>query len=59
MQFETPAGKGSPHDSAWIMFLPIWDPLNLSKASQFGSTLAGGRPSRLLIPRSPALRLRT
>ena len=39
-----PAGKGSPHDSAWIMLHCTRNSLNLSKASQFGSTLAGGRP---------------
>ena len=42
-----PAGKGSPHDSAWIMLLLACCPLNLSKASQFGSTLAGERPLRV------------
>ena len=39
-----PAGKGSPHDSAWIMLHCNRNSLNLSKASQFGSTLAGRRP---------------
>ena len=42
-----PAGKGSPHDSAWIMLLPACDSLNLSKASQFGSTLVDERPLRV------------
>ena len=37
-------GKGSPHDSAWIMLLSTRTSLNLSKASQFGSTLADGHP---------------
>ena len=45
-----PAGKGSPHDSAWIMLLPACDSLNLSKASQFGSTLVGGRPLKIACP---------
>ena len=40
---EATAGKGSPHDSAWIMFLRACGSLNLSKASQFGSTLAARR----------------
>ena len=40
------AGKGSPRDSAWIMFHRTRNSLNLSKASQFGSTLAGRRPIR-------------
>ena len=44
---EPPAGKGSPHDSAWIVLLCARGPLNLSKASRFGSTLAGGRPLRV------------
>ena len=39
-----PAGKGSPHDFAWIMLHCNRNSLNLSKASQFGSTLAGGSP---------------
>ena len=42
-----PAGKGSPHDSAWIMLHCTRNSLNLSKASQFGSTLAGERPLRV------------
>ena len=39
-----PAGKGSPHDSAWIVLLCARGPLNLSKALLFGSTFAGGCP---------------
>ena len=39
------AGKGSHRGSAWIMPLRTWIPLNLSKASQFGSALVGGRPT--------------
>ena len=39
-----PVGKGSPHDSAWIMLLCACDSLDLSKASQFGSALAGRCP---------------
>ena len=37
------AGKGLSHDSAWIMLLRVCGSLNLSKASQFGSTLAPPR----------------
>ena len=37
-----PAGKGSPHDPAWIMLLLACCPLSLSKASQFGSPLLAG-----------------
>ena len=44
------AGKGSPHDSAWIMPLRTWIPLNLSKASQFGSTLTSRPPPLSLFP---------
>ena len=44
------AGKGSPHDSAWIMPLRTWSPLNLSKASQFGSTLTSRRPPCRFFP---------
>ncbi len=38
------AGKGSPRNSAWIMSLCACDSRNLSKALQFGSTLAGMCP---------------
>ena len=41
---EMSVDKGSPHDSAWIMLLFTRAPLNLSKASQLGSTLADGHP---------------
>ena len=44
------AGKGSPHDSAWIMPLRTWIPLNLSKASQFGSTLTSRPPPCRFFP---------
>ena len=40
---KTAAGKGSPHDSAWIMFLCVRNSFSLSRASQFGSTLVGNR----------------
>ena len=42
-QFGTPVGKGPPRDSAWIMLLLAPRSSSLSKALQFGSTLAGGR----------------
>ena len=44
-----PADRGSPHDSAWIMLHCNRNSLNLSKASQFGSTLVGGRPLRVCV----------
>ena len=38
-----PAGKGSPHDSAWIGPSFACGLIDLSRASQFGSTLVGNR----------------
>ena len=55
MVAQASAGKGSPHDSAWIMILRACVSLNLSKASQFGSALADGCPFRRLLAGSHLL----